>query len=175
MAHWIPPSRGPLNPQASPGWRFEGIREILCLVYNLTVAELHNTHRVGWPILVGDGIFPGPEVGCSENSPDVKTGRLAWMMTPQGLQILSPKDSLAWLRIVTNGILIVNIVFCVCIAGCRRLPVFIQSFSYLFFLHDHLPPGMKPGLPVFSTLLNQEFVSTPTRSITVAPQFRSAY
>lgn len=55
-------------------------------------------------------------------------------MTPQGLQIGSPKDSFARLRIVTNGIVIVNSVFSVQVAGCRSLPVRIQSFSYLFFL-----------------------------------------
>ena len=33
------------------------------------------------------------------------------------------------------------------IACCRRLPVLIQGFTYLFFLHDHLPCGMKPGPP----------------------------
>jgi hypothetical protein len=38
------------------------------------------------------------------------------MMTPQGLQIASPEDSLARLRIVTNGIVIINIVFRVGIA-----------------------------------------------------------
>ena len=55
---------------------------------------------------------------------------------------------------ITNGIVSVNIVFRVRIAGCRRLPVLIQSFTYLFVLHDHLPCGMKPGLPVFTTALN---------------------
>ena len=41
-----------------------------------------------------------------------------------------------------NGIFILNILFRVCITDCRRLPVFIQSFTYLFLLHDHLPCGM---------------------------------
>ena len=86
------------------------------------------------------------------------------MMTPQGLQIASPEDSLARLGIITNGIVIVNIVFGVCIAGCLCAPVRIQSLTYLFLLqrllqvrfwrHDHLPCGMKPGLPVFTTSLN---------------------
>ena len=86
--------RRQLNPLAPPGWRLEGIREILSLVHNLTVAELHNTHCVRWPPLVGDCVFRDPEIAVSEDSPDVKTRRLAWMMTPQGLQVLSPEDSL---------------------------------------------------------------------------------
>jgi hypothetical protein len=86
------------------------------------------------------------------------------MMTPQGLQIASPEDWFTRLGIITNGIIIVNIVLRVCIAGCRRVPVLIQSFTYLFLLHgllqvrfrfhNHLPCGMKPGLPVFTTSLN---------------------
>jgi hypothetical protein len=60
------------------------------------------------------------------------------MMTPQGLQIASPEDSLARLGIITNGIVIVNIVFRVCIADCRRVPVRIQGRTDLFLLHGLL-------------------------------------
>src|ERR1700722_14362774 len=59
------------------------------------------------------------------------------MMTPQGLQIASPEDSLARLGIITNGVVIVNIVFRVCVADCRRVPVRIQGFTYLFVFHWH--------------------------------------
>jgi len=86
-------SRDALNPLAPPGWRLEGIREILCLVHDLTVAELHNAHCVCWPPLIGDCVFRDPEITASENSLDVETRRLAWMMTSQGLQIASPEDS----------------------------------------------------------------------------------
>jgi hypothetical protein len=75
----------PLNPLAPPGWRLEGIREILCLVHNLTVAELHNTHCVCWSAVVGDCVFRDPKIAFPENSLDVETRRLARMMTPQGL------------------------------------------------------------------------------------------
>jgi hypothetical protein len=60
------------------------------------------------------------------------------MMTPQGLQITSAEDSPARLRIITNGIISVNIVFRVCIADCRRVPVDIQGGTDLFFLHGLL-------------------------------------
>ena len=52
-------------------------------------------------------------------------------MASQGLQIASAEDSLARLGIVTNGILIVDIVFRVRVADCRRVPVRIQRFAYL--------------------------------------------
>src|SRR4051794_1908649 len=60
------------------------------------------------------------------------------MTTPQSLQIASPEDSLAGLGVVTNDILMVNSVFRVGIPNSRCLPVLIQSFTYLCFLHDHL-------------------------------------
>src|ERR1700733_14691379 len=84
----IPPNR--LNPLAPPCRSIEGIREILCLVHDLTVAELHDAHCVGWSTLVGDGVFRDPEITFPDNSLDVETRWLAWMMTPQGLQIASP-------------------------------------------------------------------------------------
>ena len=90
-----PASRDPLNPLASPGWRLEGIREILCLVHDLADAELHNAHCVCWSPLVGDCVFRDPEITFPENSLDVKPRRLAGMMTPQGLQIASSEDSFA--------------------------------------------------------------------------------
>ena len=87
--------RDPLNPLAPPGRCVEGIGEILCLMHDLAVAEFHNAHCVCWSPLVGDGVFRDPEITFSENSLDGETRRLAWMMTPQGLQIPSPEDSFA--------------------------------------------------------------------------------
>src|SRR5208282_2283264 len=66
-------SRDLLNPLAPPGGRLEGIREILCLAHDLSVAELHNTHGVCWSPLVRDGVFRDPEFTVSENSSDVET------------------------------------------------------------------------------------------------------
>jgi hypothetical protein len=65
-------------------------------VHDLTVAELdNNAYCLRWPPLLRDCVFRDPEVAFSENSPDVETRRLAWMMTPQSLQIASPEDSFA--------------------------------------------------------------------------------
>jgi hypothetical protein len=56
-------------------------------------------------------------------------------MAPQGLQIRPPQDSLARLGVIADGIIIINIMFCICIAGCRSTPVRIQGFAYLLFFH----------------------------------------
>ena len=52
-------------------------------------------------------------------------------------------DSLAFVELEMKAPGIVDFVFCVCIAGGRRLPVFIQSSTYLFVLHDHLPARVR--------------------------------
>src|ERR1700677_1594084 len=91
----VPASRHPLNPLASPGWRLKGVREILCLVHDLAVAELHDAHCVCRPPLVHDCVFRDPEIIFPENSLVLEPGRLARMMTPQGLQIASSEDSFA--------------------------------------------------------------------------------
>jgi hypothetical protein len=101
----------------------------------LAAAELHNTHCVRRPPLVRDCVFRDPQIPVSENPLDLKAGRLAGMMTPLGLQIASPEDSLARLGIITNGSVIANIVFRACIAGRRRPPVLIQGRTDLFVLH----------------------------------------
>jgi hypothetical protein len=81
---------------ATPRWRIEGIGEILRFMHDLTVAEFHNAHsEYGFPVLVGDCVFGDPEVILSENSLNIETRRLAWVMTAQGLQIASSEDSFA--------------------------------------------------------------------------------
>ena len=61
----------------------------------LAVAEVHDTHRVCRSPLVRHCVFRDPKIPVSENPTDLEAGRLAGMMTPQGLQIVSPEDSLA--------------------------------------------------------------------------------
>jgi hypothetical protein len=77
-----PASRDPLNPLGPPSRRIEGIGEILCLVHDLTIAELHNAHCVCWSPLVADCVFRDPKITFSENSLNVETRRLALMITP---------------------------------------------------------------------------------------------
>jgi hypothetical protein len=141
-------SHDPLNPSAAPRWRLEGIREILGLVRDLTVlAELHNAHGERRPPLVGDGIFRDPKVAIPENSLDRKARRPARMMTPQGLQILSPEDSFARLRIVASGIIGVNVVFRVpvCVLRARPFPLLNETWAtgVLYFIEpwSSLNPG----------------------------------
>ena len=83
-------SRDLLNPLPPPGWRLDGIPEILCFAKDFAVAELHDTHRVRQSLLASDCVFGDPQIPVSENALDLEAGRFAGMMVPQGLQIASP-------------------------------------------------------------------------------------
>src|SRR6202012_367455 len=96
-------SRDPLNPLAPPGRRLKGIREILRIVYHLTVEELHNANGECRPILVVNFVLRNPKITRSHYSPDLETRRLTRTMTPQSLQIASPEDALTRLRVIANG------------------------------------------------------------------------
>ena len=52
----------PGYPLASPCGRLKGVREILCLVHDLAVPELHDAHGEYRPLLVVDGVFRDPEI-----------------------------------------------------------------------------------------------------------------
>ena len=84
-----------LNPFAPPGGRVERVREILRLVYDLSIAEFHDAHCECRAPLVVDCVFSDPQITHSENSLYAEAGRLAWVMTSQGLQIASPENALA--------------------------------------------------------------------------------
>ena len=66
------------------------------------------------------------------------------MMTPQGLQINSPDDSFTRLRVFTDSIVCVYIVFRVRIADCRSVPVRVKSITNLVLLHEL--PQLRPGV-----------------------------
>ena len=66
-------SRDLLNPLAPPGRRLVGIREILSLVHDLAVAELHDADGVGRSSLIEDRVFRDPEFTFSENPFDVES------------------------------------------------------------------------------------------------------
>ena len=78
-----------LNPLPPPGRRLEGIGEILCFVNDLAVAELHDAYRLRRSPLIRDGVFRDPEIPVSEHPPDLESGRLAGIMTPQSPPIVS--------------------------------------------------------------------------------------
>jgi len=101
----------------------------LRLVRDLAVAEFHDADGECRLPFVGDGVFGDPEVAAPEDSPDLEAGRLAGMMTAEGLQIASPQDSLAGLGIVADGVVVVDVVFGVGVAGCGGLPVRVQGFA----------------------------------------------
>ena len=65
-------SRKLLDPLAAPGWGVEGVSEVLGLMHDLTLAELHDAHGVRGLALVGDDVLRHPEIACADHAPDVE-------------------------------------------------------------------------------------------------------
>jgi hypothetical protein len=89
--------------------------------------------------LVGDRVFRDPQIRLPLDSLHRETRWLIGMMATQCLQIDSSEDPFARLRVIADGRIIVDIVFRVEIAGCRRMPVRVQCFEVFFILHQTTP------------------------------------
>lgn len=87
--------RHTLNPLAAPGRSLEGVGEVLRLMHDPDAAKLHDAHGERLLLLIEDRVLRDPEIALPLNSLDVEARGLAGMMAPQGLQVLSSKDSLA--------------------------------------------------------------------------------
>jgi hypothetical protein len=101
-----------------PRWRHKAIREVLGLVHDLAVPKLHDADCVRRSAEVADRVFGDPQLTTSNNSADLEARWLAGVMSPQSLQIPSSEDALPGLRVITNGIVIVNGVLRICVSGC---------------------------------------------------------
>lgn len=65
-------SRSSFNPLMSPVGRLERICEILGFPHHLTVAKLHNAHRVCRASKIRDTVFGDPKASAAKYSLHVK-------------------------------------------------------------------------------------------------------
>ena len=109
---------GLLNPLFAPGGGFEGIGEILSFVDDFgVVAEFHDADGEGGLAFVVDGVFGDPEIAAADHALDFEAGGFAGVMAAESLQICGAENALAGLGIVADGILGVDFVFGVDVAG----------------------------------------------------------
>src|SRR5271168_5337610 len=113
---------------------FEGISEILCLVCNLCSLELHYAHGVEGLIIVCQDKFTDPQVAASHDSMNRKV-LLIRLEAPGGLYVVSSDDSLAGLRIIEDGIFLIDIMLCRKIAGIGCRPMLVQCLAYFLISH----------------------------------------
>jgi hypothetical protein len=123
------------DPLFAPGGGFEGGGEVLGFVDNFgVVAEFHDADGEGGLAFVFDGVFGDPDVAAADDALDFETGWLAGVMAPQGFQICGTEDAFAGLGIVADGLVGVDLVFGVHVAGGRGLPVFVEGGADSGFL-----------------------------------------
>jgi hypothetical protein len=128
-------SLSPLDPLSPPGWGLERIGEVLRLMGDLAIAELHDTDRVDWSALVRDHVLGDPQIATPEDAPDSEATWFVRVVTAQGLDSAPAIDAFARLGIVDDGVVVVDLVFGVLVTGRRGRPVPVQSRANV--LHRH--------------------------------------
>src|SRR5678816_333379 len=88
--------------------RAKPAREILRFVDDQPVAEFHDAHHVGWPVVIGQDVLGDPQLATAEDTPD-REPLLVWLHRAALLDVMPAADPLARLRIVEHGILGVDV------------------------------------------------------------------
>src|SRR5258705_9189604 len=123
------------------GCRVKPIGEILRFVGDQSFAEVHDAHRVRWYAVIVKYEFSDPEVTAADNSPDRET-LLVWLDESALLNVVPAADPLARLRIIKHGILAVDFMFDLEIAGVRSIPIALQRRPHGSIIHLNLPPAL---------------------------------
>jgi hypothetical protein len=129
-----------LNKMRTRGCRVKPICEILRFVSHQSFAEFHDAHSVRWYSVIGKYEFSDPEIAAADNSPDRKT-LLVRLDESALLNVASATDPLARLWINKHGVLAVDFMFDLEIAGVRSIPMALQRSPHGSVIHLNLPPA----------------------------------
>jgi len=113
-------------------------------MHYLALPELHDTYREGRLSLVGDDVLGDPEITAAQHASDVKPRWFGWVMTTKLLDVPTSADALARLRIVAYGVVVINVMFCFLISGCRCFPVSINHLPNILIIHCFLLSYTQP-------------------------------
>src|SRR6202166_592488 len=123
------------------GCRVKPIGEILRFVGPQSFAKFHDAHRVRRCAVIGKNELSDPEIAAADNPPDRKA-LLVRLDEPAFLNVVPAADPLARLRIIKHGILAVDFMFDLEIAGVRRSPMALQRRPHGSIIHLDLPPAL---------------------------------
>src|SRR5262249_28105650 len=132
-------SRAPLDPLSAPSRSVEGIGEVLSLVRHLSIPELHDAHGVGALPFVSNHILGNPEIALPHDSPDPKPGWPTRVMATKRLQVMTTVDDLARLWVLTDSIIVIDLMLGDLIARSRCSPMSINGDPKVLLFH-HRPP-----------------------------------
>ena len=122
------------DPWLTPFADVERIREVLCLVCNLYSVKLHYAYHVERLIIICQDILGDPQVAASYNSMN-REALAARLKAPGDLNVASPGDSLAGLRIIEDGIFLIDVVLRRGVGGVQCRPMPIQCLAYFMISH----------------------------------------
>src|ERR1700730_14599500 len=119
------------------GCRVKPVGEILRFVDHQSFAKFHDAHRVRWYAVIGQHEFSDAEIATADNSPDRKA--LVVRLHESALSNIVPAaDPLARLWIIKHGVLAIDFMFGLEIAGVRSLPMALQRRPHGSIVHLNL-------------------------------------
>src|SRR5436190_11846498 len=130
-----------LDQMRARGGRIEPFGEILRFTGHQPVAEFHDAYRVGGHAVIGQHEFSDPEIAAAGNSPDRESLRVG-LDEPALLNVATAADPLARLRIIKHGILAVDVMFGLEIAGVRSIPMALKRRPHGSVFHFGLLPAL---------------------------------
>jgi len=86
-------------------------------------------------IFIIDDVLRHPEIIGSHDAADTKAAWFSRMVATQCLEIAAATDLLPRLRIFADDVIVVNLMLCFQVSGCRRIPVLIQRSPVLLSSH----------------------------------------
>ena len=116
-----------LDPLSAPSWRIKWLGEVLRFVNNFAVLKLHYADGIERTALVGNRVFRNPQFTGTEKPPNAEAGRFARVMTAKVLQIPFAVYPFTGLRVIADGMLVVDLMLNILISGRGSLPMLMQS------------------------------------------------
>jgi len=116
-----------LDPLSSPSRRIKRLGEVLGFVHYFAVLKLHDADGIERTALVGNRVFRNPQFTGTEKPPNAEAGRFARVMTAKVLQIPFAVYPFTGLRVIADGMLVVDLMLNILISGRGSLPMLMQS------------------------------------------------
>src|SRR3954466_2886878 len=114
--------------------RVKPVGEILRLVGHPSFAEFHDAHHVGRYAVVGQHEFGDPEIAAAVNAPNLESLSVG-LDEPALLNVVPAADAFARLRIVEHGVLAVDFMLGVEIAGVGSIPMALERRPHASIIH----------------------------------------
>jgi hypothetical protein len=125
-----------LNPLSTPSWSIKRLSEVLRFVHYFVVFKLHYADGEERAAFIVDRVFRNPQFAGSKKPSNIEARRFAGVMAAEVLQIPFAVYAFTGLRVIADGVLVVDFMLDILISVRRGGPMFLQSGLNWFGCRD---------------------------------------